>query len=185
MNARASEFELRLATIADVAALTVLMTRSIRELSKGFYSEAQIESAAKYIGIPDPEIIEDHTYFAVERLGVVIACGGWSRRRKLFRGAAEQEDLVQEFLDPSTDSAKIRAMFVDPDYRRQGLGEMIYLASVDAARGAGYGSVELMATMPGVPFYRRMGFGQEEPLNIQLPDGTNLPGIQMYKFLGA
>lgn len=180
----ASKFELRLSILDDIAVLADLLPRSIRELSKGFYTEAQIESAAKYIGIPDPEIIEDGTYFAVERLGRVVACGGWSKRRKLFRGAAEQEHLVHEFLDPSVDSAKIRAMFVDPDFRRQGLGELIYHASVEGARAAGFRSVELMATMPGVPFYRQMGFGQEEPQNICLPDGTDLPGIQMYKFLG-
>jgi GNAT superfamily N-acetyltransferase len=176
---------IRLATLDDILAIGDLMYRSVRALSPGFYTPEETESAAKYLTIPDPTIIQDGTYYAVEKSGKIVGCGGWSRRRKLFTGSLDQEDLAGEFLDPSVDAAKIRAMFVDPGCARQGIGELIYLTSEKSALEAGFLKLELMGTLPGVPFYRKMGFQEERAENVQLPDGTLLPGLTMYKFLGG
>jgi GNAT superfamily N-acetyltransferase len=175
--------KLRLATLDDIPALGELMARSVRGLGPRFYTPEETEAAARYITVPDPQIIGDGTYYVVEMEERIVGCGGWSRRRKLFTGAAAQEDLSSDALDPLVDAAKVRAMFVDPSWARQGIGELIYQECEKAAYKAGFRKLELMGTLPGVPFYKRMGFIEEEPENMQLPDGTLLPGIRMYKFL--
>lgn len=176
-------YNLRLADEADIPALGDLMLRSMGQIGPLFYTPEQAEAAAKFLTIPDPTIIGDRTYFVVDRDGRIVGCGGWSKRRKLFTGSLEQETLSGDFLDPSTEAAKVRAMFVDPDHTRQGIGESIFVACEQAALEAGFSKIELMATLPGVPFYRRMGCLEEGEEDVQLPDGSLLPCLRMYKLL--
>jgi hypothetical protein len=61
----------------------------------------------------DRQLIRDGTYFVVEREGQIIGCGGWSKRKTLFRGDAIKTGMDME-LDPKRDSARIRAFFVHP-----------------------------------------------------------------------
>jgi GNAT superfamily N-acetyltransferase len=175
--------ELRLAKVSDISALESLMQRSVSELGPRFYTEQQTRAAAQFLTVPDPDIIRDRTYFIALSEGAIVGCGGWSRRRKLFTGNLDQEDLSSEWLEPATDRAKIRAMFVEPGFARQGIGERIYLACEQSALEFGFTGLELMSTLPGVPFYRRMGFVEEGPENIHLPDGSLLPCVRMYKIL--
>jgi GNAT superfamily N-acetyltransferase len=174
---------LRLATLDDIPTLQPLMVRSVMHLSRGFYTEEQTRAAATYITIPHPEIIRDDTYYVVEDEGQIVGCGGWSRRKKLFTGSADQESLT-DWLDPATEPAKIRAMFTDPELKQRGVGRLIYSACEEAALQAGFRQLELMATLPGVPFYRKVGFQEIEPVDILLPDGSSLPCLRMSKLLG-
>ena len=82
-------------------------------------------------------------------------------------------------LDPATEPARVRAMFVSGAWTRRGLGSRILAACEDAARAEGFTELALMATMPGVPLYRSWGFGDEEPEDVVMPDGVVLPGIRM------
>jgi len=173
--------KIRLATLSEMDALERVMKESTRELSEGYYDAAQIESAVRYIAVPDPEIIGDGTYFAVEMDGEIVGCGGWSRRRKLFTGTAEQEGMGGEWLDPAQDPARIRAMFVSSRAARKGIGRAIFDECEAAARAWGFRSLALMATLPGVPFYLKAGFIEQERVEMKLPDGVVVPGIQMTK----
>lgn len=117
----------------------------------------------------------------IEASGAVLACGGWSDRRKLFTGSPGQEALVGERVLPGEEPARIRAFFVDPEHSQRGLGRQLYFACEEAARSAGFAWFTLMATLPGVPFYERLGFQKEDPTDIDLPDGTILPCVVMSK----
>jgi GNAT superfamily N-acetyltransferase len=111
----------------------------------------------------------------------IVACGGWSGRTKLFSGPRSQDEAGSSNgrLDPAVDSARIRAMFVDPAHARRGLGRQILEASeADAAR-AGFRTFELMATLPGVPLYRACGYEEIERVEIELPDGMQLDCVKM------
>lgn len=175
--------QLRLAELSDIPVIERLMKLSMGQIDPSFYTAQEAEAAAKYLTVPDPTIIGDGTYFVVENDGWLVGCGGWSKRRKLFTGSLDQEDLSGEFLDPEVDAAKVRAMFVHPEFTRQGIGELIFQACEQAAFEAGYSKIELMATLPGVPFYRRMGCLEGGEENVQLPDGSLLPCLRMYKNL--
>ena len=183
--------ELRLATRDDLPEIQRVMRASMDALSAGFYDAQQAESAVRYIAIPDTQLIDDGTYFVIENLPAnrqpstanrILACGGWSARRKLFTGSSDQI-ITDEWLDPSVDAARIRAMFVDPAHARRGLGRLILEASENAARGAGFRRAELMATLPGVPLYRACGYEDVEPATLLLPDGARLGALLMRKQL--
>jgi hypothetical protein len=51
------------------------------------------------------------------------------------------------------------------------------------ARAAGFGRAELMATLPGEPFYRAAGYVPLEPVSHQLPGGEKVPLVRMGRAL--
>ncbi len=177
------EFKVRLAQPDEIVELGLLMQRAVRGLASSFYREVQLEWAATYLTVPDPDIIADGTFFVITTGTLPVACGGWSTRRKLFTGSAEQELLSEERLDPRSEPARIRSFFVDPDFARRGLGRMLYRSCEAAAEAAGYGSFELMATLPGEPLYLNLGFEPLERTSILLPNGGLLPCVRMSKLL--
>lgn len=79
-------FTLRLADHSDVSLLQKLIPLSVRELSRDVYTADQIESAIVHIFGVDTQLIDDQTYFVVEASGVIVGCGGWSKRKTLFGG---------------------------------------------------------------------------------------------------
>ena len=164
---------LRLATPADASEIDALMKASIRALFPAFYDARQTASSEIHIGHVDPMLIEDGTYLVLVSTGdgSIVACGGWSRRDKLFSGEAAQEGRAR-LLDPATESARVRAMFVRADWTRRGLGTRILEACEAAARMEGFRRLALMATLPGLPLYERFGFTITERGPITLPDGV-------------
>ena len=166
----ASEPVLRVAVAADVPELEALMKASIRDIFPSFYDAVQTASSVIHVGHVDRMLIADGTYFAVEAGGAIVACGGWSRRDKLFTGSADQEGRAR-LLDPAIEPARVRAMFVRGDWTRRGLGTRILDACEAAARAEGYRTLALMATLPGIPLYERFGFRILERTHITLPDG--------------
>jgi GNAT superfamily N-acetyltransferase len=172
--------EIRLATSADLPALSELIPLSVRGLSRGFYSDAQIESAIRHIFGPDTQLIADRTYFVAIVGGVVVGCGGWSRRRTLF-GGDQMKTADDPLLDPNAEPARIRAFFVHPDWTRCGIGGAILDACMSAASAAGFRGAELVATLPGEPLYRAFGFQVVERFEAPMPDGRALPVVRMIR----
>jgi GNAT superfamily N-acetyltransferase len=168
---------LRLATPADVPALRVLIDVSVRGLSAGFYTNSQIESALKYVFGPDTHLIADGTYYVIEA-GGLVAAGGWGRRRTLY-GGDQTRTAEDPPLDPATEPARIRAFYVHPDHARRGLGRRLFERCATDAAGAGFRSLELMATLPGEPLYQALGFTAVERTAAVLPDGETLPLVRM------
>jgi GNAT superfamily N-acetyltransferase len=178
-----NEARLRVATPADVPAISALIADSVRGLSRGFYTERQAESALVHVFGVDTQLIDDGTYFVIEDGEGIVAAGGWSRRKHLY-GGDQTKDVEDPLVDPATDPARIRAFFVATRAARQGMGRQLYDACAAAARGHGFRSLELMATMPGVPLYRALGFEMGEEHSITLPDGVDLPLARMWRPLG-
>lgn len=169
---------IRTATPSDIPAIHEVMRTSMRALSNGFYDQRQTASAVEHIATVDDELIADGSYFVVVEDGRIVGCGGWSKRKRLFTGTHEQSE-TSGWLDPSTDAARIRAMFVHPDYARRGLGRLILATSEDDAHRAGFTTFELMATLPGVPLYEACGYTPVERTTIELPDGVRLETVRM------
>jgi GNAT superfamily N-acetyltransferase len=180
MNAASTDIApiLRLARAADRDPIDALMKASTRDLFPAFYDERQTESSMVHIAHVDPALIDDQTYFVLEVDGDLVACGGWSRRDKLFSGTSDQEGR-DRFLDPRSEPARIRAMFVRADWTRRGLGTRILEACQSAARAEGFTRLALMATLPGVPLYRRFGFTEVTREVLTLPDGVSVEAVSM------
>ncbi len=169
---------IRLAVFDDLPALRALIPSSVRALSLDHYTEAQIESAIRFVFGPDTQLIADGTYFVAEAGHEIVGCGGWSRRRTLYGGDQSKEG-EDERLDPTHEPARIRAFFVHPDWARRGIGSRLLAACVRAAREAGFHRLELMATGPGEPLYRAFGFEVVERVHPLLPDGVHVPFARM------
>ncbi len=177
-----AELTHRLAQLDDLPALGALMTRSIEHLQHGFLTPEQIRASHQVMGL-DTQLVKDQTYFMIESASQLVGCGGWSWRATLFGGddsIVAREPLP---LDPATDAAKIRAMYVDPDHARRGIGMMIMDLCENAARAAGFARTELMATLAGVPLYRRCGYADIEAIEATTREGIKVPLIRMGKTL--
>ena len=173
---------LRLACDGDIPALEALIKRSVRELQAADYSAEQMDGALGSVFGVDRQLIRDQTYFVVEKDGALIACGGWSKRESLF-GSDAARAAEDALLDPLPDAARIRAFFVHPEHARRGLGRAILLACEDAIRAARFRSTELVATLPGVPFYRAFDYQTGERYEVPLVNGLSLPVVRMSKNL--
>jgi GNAT superfamily N-acetyltransferase len=172
---------MRLATPSDAPAIDALMKASIRAIFPAFYDAQQTASSEVHIGHVDPMLIEDGTYLVLtDTSGAIVACGGWSRRDKLFSGEAGQEGRAR-LLDPATEPARVRAMFVREDWTRRGLGTRILEACEAAAGAEGFRMLSLMATLPGLLLYERFGFRLTDHVTITLPDGVRVPCAAMEK----
>ena len=125
-------------------------------------------------------LIEDGTYFVAEADGALVACGGWSRRDKLYTGAGATGDDTR-LLDPKTEPARVRAMFVRSDWTRRGLGRRILEACEAAGKAEGFRTLALMATLPGVPLYENYGFREMGRSEVAMPDGVTLECAAMEK----
>ena len=168
----------RIARPTDGPAIAELMRASVLDLFPRFYDEQQTASAAIYVAHLDEQLIEDGTYFVHEADGEIVACGGWSRRGKLYTGSGDAED-DDRLLDPKHEPARVRAMFVRGDWTRRGLGRAILEACEAAARDEGFQNLVLGATLPGVPLYRAFGFREVETFMLTMPDGVSVEAVSM------
>lgn len=172
-----------MATHTDAAAIDALMKAWTLVHFPAFYDERQTASSIAHIAHVDTMLVDDGMYFVLEAHGSLAACGGWSRRDKLFRGSSHQEGRAR-LLDPATEPARVRAMFVRGDCTRRGLGTRIPRECEAAARVEGFKMLSLMATLPGFALYQRSGFRTVERVTITLPDGVEIECVAMDKPIG-
>ena len=190
-RAQTQRFQIREALDSDIPALRPLIELSVRVLQAGDYTPAQLEKALASVYGVDTQLIADRTYYVVEVAGglerpslnaprLMVGCGGWSKRKTLYGGdqwIRRDDDL----LDPRKDAAKIRAFFVHPDWTRQGIGTLLLDTCERAAIAAGFSSLEMGATLSGVPLYKARGYVELENLAVPLPGGDALAILHMKK----
>jgi GNAT superfamily N-acetyltransferase len=179
----AMAYNIRAATLEDRSRIKQLIVESARGLSREHYNDAQIEAAIATVFGVDTDLIEDGTYFVAESEGVLVGCGGWSRRRTLF-GGDQYGSRDASYLDPKTESAKIRAFFIHPNHARQGIAHAILLRCETEAAANGFSAVELMSTLPGIKFYKACGYSEQGNYDLQLTEDVKLELVPMRKELG-
>ena len=181
------DWRIRNALESDIPALHALIEASVRGLQAGDYTPAQIEGALGTVLGLDTQLIRDRTYFVVEsgsteesREQQLVGCGGWSKRKTLF-GSDHTYLREPDLLDPATDGAKVRAIFVHPAFARRGLGSLILAHVEAAAQAAGFHHFELGSTLTGVPLYRLKGYVEVERVAVPLHNGEVVPVVRMIK----
>lgn len=193
----APKIEIREAVADDIPVLRELIELSVRVLQAQDYTSNQLEKALATVYGVDTQLIADCTYYVAEvnaddtqlqkvaRSGarqLIVGCGGWSKRKTLYGGdrwTKRDDDL----LDPHRDAAKIRAFFVHPDWTRRGIGSRILQVCEQAAIAAGFSSLEMGATLTGVPLYKAHGYVELQKVEVPLPEGEALPIVVMRKTL--
>jgi GNAT superfamily N-acetyltransferase len=171
---------IRKANMDEREAISDLIAASARLLSREHYSDAQIEAAIATVFGVDTDLIEDGTYFVVEIDGQLAGCGGWSKRKALF-GGDQYSSRDHHYLDPETEPAKIRAFFIHPDHARKGIARAILTRCENEARAQGFRALELMATLPGIEFYKAMGFVEFGNFDLDMTDKVKLELVPMRK----
>lgn len=176
------DYTIRKAYLDDREAIQDLIAASARGLSQTDYSNQQIEAAITDVFGVDTSLIADGTYFVAEHAGKLVGCGGWSKRKTLFGGDQFAARDTTE-LDPQSEPAKIRAFFVHPRWARKGIAQAILTRCEAEAREAGFRSVELMATLPGVKFYLACGYEESDQFDYEMASGGTLRLVPMRKSL--
>lgn len=173
------KFTHRLATMADQHALEQLMTLAIGKFIGERLDAARLEASFEIMGI-DTQLIEDGTYFVVECDGVIVGCGGWSRRATMF-GGNHSTGRDARLLDPATEPARIRAMYTHPEYGRRGIGRLVLSLCESAAEREGFRTLELVATVAGEPLYETCGFVAYERIEVPTSKNVTVPCTRMRK----
>jgi GNAT superfamily N-acetyltransferase len=171
----------RLATQADVPALSALMDAAVVELQRPFLDTAQVTASRELMGL-DTQLIADGTYFLVEADGRLVGCGGWSRRATLF-GGDHTAGRDAALLDPARDAARVRAMYTHPDFARRGAGRLVLHLCERAAAAEGFRCAELVATLAGEPLYLACGWRELERFAQPTRAGPAVPLVRMRKTL--
>jgi GNAT superfamily N-acetyltransferase len=180
-------WRIRIALESDIPALHALIEASVRGLQADDYTPAQIEGAlGTALGL-DTQLIRDQTFFVVEAPPTdesshqrLVGCGGWSKRKTLF-GSDHTSLREPDLLDPATDAARVRAIFVHPTVARRGLGSLILSHVEAAAQAAGFRRFEMGSTLTGFRLYRLRGYVEVERVTVPLRNGESVPVIRMIK----
>ena len=178
------ESALRIGTPGDAAGVQALMKESAAALFPVYYDERQTASAVRYVAVADEMLLADGTYFVLESgKAEIVACGGWSRRDRLYTGSGESDGDARAF---STPRARPRG-FGRCSSARTGRAAASAAASSRNASGGPRAArasrgLALMATLPGVPLYLAYGFQPLEEVEVSsCPDGVRIAGVSMEK----
>ncbi len=158
-----------------------MVTRAIDVLQRDYLEATQIAASHAIMGI-DTQLIDDGTYFVIERNEALAGCGGWSRRATLF-GGDHSAGRDAHLLNPRVDAARVRAMYTHPDFTRRGVGRLILTLCENAAAAEGFTRMQLHATLAGLPLYRAYGFEPLEEVTID-SGGVAIPAVHMTKEIG-
>jgi GNAT superfamily N-acetyltransferase len=181
-NESSPGFALRLAREEDAPVLEALIELCVRTLLPRYYSPEQLAAALGPVFGLDRQLVRDGTYFVVETGGVIVACGGWSKRRAVYGGDRDRAGEDAE-LSPSTDAARVRAFFVHPQWERRGIGRLLLQESERAICAAGFKRIELVATLAGEPLYAAHGYAVAERYDAPMPGGLTIEAVRMTKSL--
>ena len=176
-------YKIRKAIINDQPEIERLIAESVRGLSRDDYDERQIELSIKTVFGVDTELILDETYFVAEADGKIVGCGGWSKRKTLYGASRYEFSRSSEKLHPERDAAKIRAFFIHPDWARKGIGTAILEACETEAKSFGFGSAEMMSTLPGVKLYSVCGYKGDERVGVPIGEGVEIVCVRTRKIL--
>jgi N-acetylglutamate synthase-like GNAT family acetyltransferase len=173
----------RKAKITDQDNLERLINKSAKTINSAYYSKIEIDAALGKAWTVDKQLIIDNTYWVVENLeGVIVGCGGWSKRKLLFG-----KNVVINYLDneliPGIDPARIRAFFVHPDFTRMGIGKRLLERCEIEAKSFGFDALELVATLSGEKLYSSNGYISLRSYDIDLGNGITNKVVSMYKSL--
>jgi GNAT superfamily N-acetyltransferase len=158
----ADTLTLRVATDADLTAVSDLLARSYPRLLKPDYPSSVMVTAVPLISRVNPGLVTSGRYYVAALAGHgVVGAGGWSGHSRA-NGRAELRHLV-----------------TDPRFTRRGIARRIVLSALNAASTQQFGTMRCLATRTAVPFYTAMGFSVIGPLDIGLAPGITFPVVQM------
>lgn len=173
---------IRQATSDDIPSLKDLIRQSCRVLLKDVFSEEVIEAyLSKGLLALDENLINDKTLYCITDNNQIVACGGWSKRKKnLLKSIDAELDSSEKFRN----TAMLRNFYVKPEFARRGYGKKLLSHCEREAKKDGISKIELIATPLGAKLYNSNGFFLEDIYDFTI-EGTDLKTIylKMYKYI--
>jgi putative acetyltransferase len=156
-------------TVADLAEVRRLHALAFRVLAAGHHDQAQIAAHEALIAAPDYAadvgrsnlILTRHAPMSGGQAGL-IATAGWLA------------------MDDRPYTARIRKVFVHPDWARRGLASALVRAAEAAAAAAGYPNLYVRANVNAVPLYDVLGY-RAEASGVMPAGSSGLPVVYMTK----
>jgi putative acetyltransferase len=148
---------IRKAVPPDCPSIYEAHTRAIRELCSVNYDQTQIEAWA------GPRRATD--YLKPISLG------------RLF--VAELDSKVVGFSEYDNKTSELKAVYVNPDYARRGIGKALFKYACDEARSQGLDALWLDASLTAVPFYLAMRCRRQQGTTHRLMSGIELLCVRM------
>jgi N-acetylglutamate synthase-like GNAT family acetyltransferase len=170
-------FTVRLAGIGDADAVSELLTASYRSLMTGYYDPGVLAAALPIITQANPALLESGTYYCVvDRRGLLVGCGGWTRRAP---GGAVGSGAGVE------DRGHLRHFATHPDYVRRGVGASVAERCFYAAADAGLSALECFASLNAERFYARLGFKRIDVRDVLVGGKIAFPSVLMRRALSS
>jgi GNAT superfamily N-acetyltransferase len=156
---------LRAAVDADARGIWAVHTRAIRVSAATHYTEDELDAW-------------------VQRMQPESYLGPLHTRRLIVAEAALPEGpRIVGFGQLHPDEAVIEAIYVDPDWERQGIGTALALALENDVRERALPWLISDASLNAVPFYLAMGFRQVALDHHELAPGVHIACAVMEKHL--
>ncbi len=159
-----SALHLRPSTLADLAAVDMLLARSYPRLLAADYPPSIMVTAVPLISKAQPALLSSGTYYVVEEADHgIVGAGGWSADRT-------RRDL-----------AHVRHVATDDRHLRRGIARMIVCHAIDMAAKSGRPVMECWSTRTAVGFYQSLGFRELGPIDVPLSPGLSFPSMRMIR----
>ena len=152
----------------DLPAIRRLHALSFATLAVDEHSPAQIAAHTALTEAPEyqADVLASHLMLALSSEDGIVATAGWI--------------AVPE--EPGT--ARIRKVFVHPDWARRGLASRLVRDAESRAHAAGYPRIIVRANRNAVPLYRKLGYKTLREGVMPAPGGIELPVMFMEKSRG-
>lgn len=166
-----SDYEIRVATPEDAAAVDRLLHASYANLMASSYDEEVLAPALELMTKANPSLLGSGTYYLAEvPTGLLVGCGGWTLERP---GTGSVEPRV----------GHVRHFAVHPDWIRRGIGRAIFTFCERAARAAGVMAFECYSSLNAEEFYGALNFKRIGEMDIELQPHVALRAVLMRRKL--
>ena len=152
---------LRRATLEDAPAIFRVHMASIRSLGRESYTSAQVEAWC----------------------GERTAQSYTSPITEQFMLVAEAQGQVVGFAQLDARHSTVVAVYVSPEFARQGVGSDLLRGIAEHALSLGLSELRLQASLNAVPFYSRAGYSAGELSQHVVAKGVSLPCLAMSRAL--
>lgn len=157
-------YRLRAGRPSDAAGLCAVQERAVRVLASGVYSQSQVESWT-HGNAPDRYVEAMRSDGEAFLVAVV-------RRQGIVGFCSYKDD-------------EVRALYVDPDWARLGLGTALLRRAEKIIAAAGHRKIVIGASLVGLPFYEAHGYSVIRHRHWRTRGGLMIPAADMEKTIDA
>lgn len=158
----AEDFNIRVATRADISGVDALLAKCYPKLLKPDYPPSVMVTALPLISKAQPKLVTCGSYYVAETAsGEIIGVGGITRDKAIAT------------------KGHVRHVGTDPDMARRGVGRALLTHALDQAAVDGMGEIECWSTFTAERFYASLGFETIGPIDVPLQPGITFPSLRM------